>query len=100
MIDNEQKSEAMKLAEEKYILSLEYVDLGEELVSIKVRKPEFWNEIRQGVKSDAQANRIWDQTELGIKEMEIEQKMRNIKMLSSAIKTKLDVLNWDAHNQW
>jgi len=99
-ITEEQKSEANQLAQQQFELANEYADLGNELIKIKMIKAIHWSELRKDVKSDAQADRAWEQTEMGIREMEINSRMKINEKMISAIKTKINVMNMEAMNQY
>lgn len=99
-ITEEQKSEATQLAQQQFDLANEYADLGNELIEIKMIKAIHWTELREGVKSDAQADRAWDRTEMGIREMQINSRMKINEKMISAIKTKINVMNMEAMNQY
>lgn len=99
-ITEEQKSEATQLAQQQFDLANEYADLGNELIQIKMIKAIHWSELREGVKSDAQADRAWDRTEMGIREMQINSRMKINEKMISAIKTKINVMNMEAMNQY
>lgn len=99
-ITEEQKSEATQLAQQQFDLANEYADLGNELIQIKMIKAIHWTELREGVKSDAQADRAWERTEMGIREMQINSRMKINEKMISAIKTKINVMNMEAMNQY
>ena len=91
-----------ELAELRLGMADDYGKLGRLLMDVKKEKAKAWLDIRktEGVKSDAMANRIWESTEMGIKEMEIKLKMKIKEKKISAIKTALDVANMEAYNQY
>lgn len=89
-----------EIADERIKLAYEYARLGERLAEIELEKAHKWQEIRKDFKSDKQADRFWDTTELGQEEILIKSKMRTHKTKISALKTKIDVLNMEVRNQW
>ena len=89
-----------KISDERLKIAYDFAKLGERLVEIKKFKAIQWLELRKFVKSDAQAEREWELTELGIEEMEIKAKMKAKQMKSSALRTHLEVLKDESHNQY
>jgi hypothetical protein len=83
-------------------LAGEYAYLSNQLIGILMKKPEAWKQIRYNgeVKSDTAAERIWQATEDGLQETILRMKLRTIDKLSSAIKTRLEVLSGEARNQY
>lgn len=89
-----------EIADERIKLAYEYARLGERLAEIELEKAHKWQDIRKECKSVAEADRMWDTTELGQEEILIKSKMRTHKTKISALKTKLDVLNHESYNQY
>lgn len=89
------------LSEMRLWISGEYAYLNNQLIGILMRKPEKWREIRYNgeVKSDTAAERTWQATEDGLNETILRMKLKTIDKLSSAIKTRLEVLLGEARNQ-
>jgi len=86
--------------EDKTKLTYECAKLMERLTEIKVQKRTEWFKIREDVKTDKQADLIWDASELGIEEMVINDKIRAKKMKISAINTELRIMELEAKNMY
>ena len=87
-----------ELAERRVDLSAEYARDSELLSEILEQKPELWGKIRETVKSDKQADRVWEGTPMGIGEMKLRLKMKSSEKKMSAAKTMLEVLSGEARN--
>ena len=87
-------------AEERTNLAYKYSFLAEELIEIKKGKALVWASLRAGVKSDTQAERTWQSTKDGIREMEITLTMKSLEKLISALKTEIETLHAESHNQY
>lgn len=88
-----------ELAEMKLKLSSIYSRMSEMLMEIFRQKPGLWNKIREGVKSDTAAERSWEATNLGLREMELKQWLKVIEKMISSINTMLRIYEGEAHNQ-
>src|SRR3990167_2324726 len=66
------------------------------LIEILKEKPMLWTQLRQGVKSDTQADREWERTKPGQAEMLIRLEMKMIDRMSSAVRTRIGVLSGEA----
>lgn len=75
-----------------------YSRASEELESILLQKAELWLKIRERVKSDTQADKEWDRTELGTQELVLRMKMKRYEKQLSSLRTMLEVLNQEARN--
>lgn len=73
-----------------------------ELDGILAIKADKWIKIRseEGVKSDAQADRLWEQTVEGQRERRLKLQQKTIEKLMSAIKTRIGVMTIEAKNQY
>lgn len=89
-----------ELAERRVRLSAEYSRMSEELGDILTIKASKWAEYRSTVKSDKAADRIWDATDGGLREMRLRLKLKAYEKQMSSIKTMVDVLTGEARNQW
>lgn len=89
-----------EIAEERVRLANRYSELTTELQIILSSKAMRWTEIRAGVKSDAQADRLWDATPEGQKENQIRLSLKAIDKQLSALRTMLEVLSGEARNQY
>ena len=71
----------------------------DELQAIYSRRPEWWNNNRPKFKSDKATDRAWEATSIGVREMQLEMLLKRIDKLSSALASKLRVLEMEARNQ-
>lgn len=69
------------------------------LEDILSQKPKIWLAIREHKNSDTAADREWDNTEMGIREMQLRSRIKRIDRLSSALASKLRVMELEARNQ-
>lgn len=81
-------------------LAGEYAFINGRLGEILGQKPSAWNSIRKEVNSDTAAERLWQQTQMGKDEMIYRLKLKSIEKLMSALKTKLEILQGEARNQY
>ena len=86
------------LAEQRITLSAEYGRSSEELEEVLAKKPEYWIILRDNTKSDTAADRQWEGTPEGIKEMRLRMKMKRVEKTLSSVKSLLDVLIIEAKN--
>jgi hypothetical protein len=63
-------------------------------------KPAMWAEIRKTVNSDKAADRAWEGTDLGIKEMKLKTQVKRLEKEISAAASALNLLNTEARNQF
>lgn len=98
---SEQKS-PREYVDEVEAMAREYDKIGNELVKIKVKKATeiLIIRAREGVKSDAQAERFWQSTPEGILELQYSFKLKSIEKLMSAIKLKLRLLSEESKNYY
>jgi hypothetical protein len=91
-----------ELSEMRSWLAGQYAYLNQQLITVLMKKPEKWKQIRYegDVKSDTAAERIWQSTENGLQETVLRMQLKSIDKLSSAIKTRLEVLTGEARNQY
>ena|SRR3990167_1848786 len=87
-----------EMSEMRLILAGEYSYAMEQLTEILSRKPAVWNEIRKGVGSDKAAEREYESTKDGIKEMELRFRTKRIERLSSSLSSALRLAEWDFRN--
>jgi len=83
-------------------LAAEYYALNDQLMTILMKKPEAWQKIRYSgeVKSDTAAERAWQRTEEGKLETILRMQLKMIEKMSAAVKTRIDVLIGESHNQF
>ena len=89
-----------QLADFNISLASEYSTLSDELGRILSLKDVNWSILRATVTSDKQADRKWHQTKQGLREREIELRMKSIQRTMSAIKTFLHVKSEESRNQY
>lgn len=88
------------LAEYRSRLAAEYSFVAEQLEKILVRKPLVWDELRGKVTSDAQADRAWERTEDGRNEIGYRLRLKSFERLSSALKSRIEVMQGEARGQF
>lgn len=81
----------LELAEESSRFSAELLD-------ILMPKPDAWMSLRQSHQSDKATDTAWEMTDMGRREMWLKMRIKSNDRLSSAIKTKLRILENEAHN--
>lgn len=74
-------------AEAKAQLAGEYSFWSGIISEIEIRKPKEWLKIREGCKSDKEADRKWDLTDDGINEIGISRTLKRIDKLITALNT-------------
>lgn len=91
-----------ELSEVKAWLAGRYAYLGGELTRILTGKPEKWTKIRFGgeIKSDTAAERAWDATDEGKREITIRIEQKSIEKLLSAINSRLEVIRGESFNHF
>ena len=91
-----------QLSKMRVWLAGEYAYINSQLIGILMKKPDKWKEIRYNgqTKSDTAAERMWQATEEGLQETIYRMNLKTIEKLSSAIKSRMDVLMGEAKNQY
>ena len=79
------------LSEKRSWLAGEYFYLNAQLAEILKVKPAKWNELRREAKSDASAERIWQATLDGLKEVELRLTLKSIEKMLSSIRTQIEI---------
>jgi hypothetical protein len=94
--------DAHGMAEEVVRLSGEYSTMSEELAAILTMKAIRWSTYRtqEGVKSDKQADKIWDATNEGLREMQLKLILKANEKRQSALKSMLRILEGEARNSY
>jgi hypothetical protein len=72
-------------------MSVNYSRNSEEIANLLERRPETWNKIREGVKSDKAADREYEATPDGIKEMKLRLALKSLEKKMSAVKTFIHI---------
>ena len=88
------------LADMRLGLAGQYAMIGGKLSNILFEKPKNWTLLRATVKSDSQAERIWQATDIGLEEMKLRLLQKGIEKMMSALKTKLEIMVGESHNQF
>ena len=89
-----------ELADERLKLANDYGKLGERKVKLKYLFADYYKTFRPDHKSDAGLERAWELTDDGLELMMLKEKMRAKMYKMSAMKTKVDVANAEAFNQY
>jgi hypothetical protein len=89
-----------QLADFRIFLGALYSLRAGEMQKILAIKPGVWLAYREGTKSDKAADREWQATEEGKRETQVKWELKRIERLSSAIATKLRVMEGEARNQY
>jgi hypothetical protein len=90
-----------QLADELEQMAREYSNVMDELVVLRIKKATeiIYIRARESVKSDKQADRIWESSDDGIKELTLHYRSKSLEKLMSAIKTKLRAIEGERYNQ-
>lgn len=93
--------QAHAMADEVVRLSSEYSTMSKELAAILTIKAVRWATFRaeEGVKSDKAADKKWEASREGIREMQLKLIMKASEKRQSALKAMLRVLESEARNQ-
>jgi hypothetical protein len=94
------KSEILLMAEKRTALTDEYMKLTKELIDIKKKRALNWATFRSVVTSDTQAERDWQATPLGQKEIELTYVLKAMEKGLSAMKLEIDCLRDESRNQY
>lgn len=89
-----------ELASIKGWLCGEYAFISSQLQDIITHKPIKWREIRNQVKSDKQADELWNETDIGRDEVGYKMQLKVIEKLMSGVNTMLRVKEGEAKNQF
>lgn len=76
----------------------EYSKMAEELADILTFKATKWSVLRTEASSDKQADKEWDATAEGLREMKLRLLMKASERQQSSIKTKLRIMDTEARN--
>jgi hypothetical protein len=89
-----------QLADFRVYLAALYPLRAAEIQDILAVKPSMWLDMRGKKNSDKATDREWQATEKGQRETQLKWELRRIEKLSSAIVTKLRVMEGEARNQY
>lgn len=87
-----------RLAELRVLLSAKYAAATNNYEAVLLLKPPVWNSLRESVKSDTRAERMWEETELGQQERHWKFQIRKIDRMMSSIKTMIEVRTNESRN--
>lgn len=87
-----------ELAEQRQFLAAEFGLATEELSRILAQKPAIWTELRAACNSDKAADRTWESTDLGLREMQLRLLLKALEKKMSAARTSLEVAMGEARN--
>ena len=87
------------LGEKRVDLGGLYSFFSGELERVLFLKPDEWNALRLNTKSDKQADKLWEATEAGKKEVILRMRLKRIEKLLSSMRTMIEILTNEARNQ-
>jgi hypothetical protein len=82
-----------------YLAAISSLHSGEMQKILAVKSPT-WNQIREHKNSDKAADREWQATSLGQRELWLKWELKRLSTLSAAISSKLHVANQEAQNKY
>lgn len=86
------------LAEKRMSLSDEYSVLSDDLANVLAHKAMEWTAYRVNSKTDKEADRKWEASDDGLKEMRLRLKLKALEKQISSYRSMLDVLQGEARN--
>lgn len=89
-----------QLANFRVFLAAHYSLKATEMQRILAVKPGKWLDLRGEKNSDKAADREWQATDLGQKETQLKWDLKRIEKLTSALASKLRVMEGEAKNQY
>ena len=89
-----------ELSNELLELSNTYGTHSDELGEILEGKARLWMKIREKTKSDTSAERTWNATDMGIREVTLKLKLKAIEKRMSALRTRLRIMDTEAKNMF
>lgn len=87
-----------ELADSRVQMAGEYARFSAQLEEILEKKATIWMSIRLNTKSDASADKHWDASEDGVKEMKLRLRMKAMEKQMSAAGTMLRVYETESRN--
>ena len=87
-------------AEDRAILAGEYSFLCGMLENVLKTKAGNWTLLRNGLKSDTSADRVWEATKEGIDEMGLKLRMKGIEKMMTSLNTLIQVATNQAKNNY
>jgi uncharacterized protein len=89
-----------ELADFAVTLSGEYAYICSRLEEIFKVKPSEWLKLRDQCKSDAQADKKWESSQMGLTESIYKLKLKAIEKELSAIRSRLHIAEMESRNQF
>lgn len=89
-----------ELADFQVRLAGEYSFIASRLEEILKAKPQEWLRLRAESKSDAQADKKWEASQMGIEETIYNLKTKAISKMLTSINSRLHVANMEARNNY
>ena len=80
-----------------YITGL-YSRDSEQLEEILSKKPRVWMDMRKECKTDTEATRSWEASEMGIEEMRLRLRLKRYEKQLAALRSMLEVKAQEARN--
>lgn len=77
-----------------------YAFLSEEWRIQEMNRPEVWSELREGVKSDNRADRMYDATPAGLKQIGLKSEMKVIEKMLSSLKGAHEQYQKEGYNSF
>jgi len=74
--------------------------LEEEMGNLELRELDVWTELRDKTSSDKQADRLWEQTEDGRRQIKLKRTLKGVDKIISACKIRLRRLENEAYNKY
>lgn len=87
-------------ADFRVTLSGIYSRMSGELQEIMATKPSRWLLIRKDVKTDKEADRVWEAGEMGIQEMRLKMNMKRCEKIISSLSSFLRVAENESRNAY
>lgn len=87
-----------ELADDIGVLSGEYSFYSSQLEEILMRRPQVWNSLRAGVKSDKACDRVFEATEDGMNDIGLRMRLKRIEVMLGGLKKLLRNLEGESIN--
>ena len=94
------KDDPHVLADIRLELGAEYAFLSAQLEDILLEKAGAWISFREAAKSTVAADREWESSESGRRELSLKIRLKTVEKLMSAIKTKLEMSKVEGANYY
>ena len=74
--------------------------LSEDWRLLEMGRQDEWNKLRDGVKSDTRADRLYDATLAGLKQITLKSQLKSIEKMLSSLKGAQDQYHREAYNNF